>query len=454
MDPALYNAAVEGNISNGDFSLAEYLKRDEENEYQITPALLCLRNKKNETALHIAANEGHIKVVHLLLSIDEYYKESLMRMTDENGDTALDKAVRSRHQDVARLLVKEDPKFEFPYEKARETPIHLADEFGLRDSLVEILNSCKKPTSSACPLNRKPLHAALIQEHTDCARLLIQWNRLLCEEPDVGGRNSLHFAALLGLKEVVSDMLGWRIFAIFSYFYMATNPRPFPNQDFGNLWSLSKVGARSHLVAMSGVVIAFLTGMYATLAHLVGLAVTVCGISCISFIIWAVLRPGIRAFMVQDTRHGQGLDLGRDKLCIKAWFMIPGCLRKCIRSAFSYLTLYVAVGFRFEPDVIAEAFSTSTPVGMDWLHWCYATLDYRNRKVTFSFLNKPAIECEENYLAPIGLPQSVPVVYEFPEVFPDDLPGIPPDREIYFGIDVLLDTHLFLFRHIEWLLQS
>lgn len=36
--------------------------------------------------------------------------------------------------------------------------------------------------------------------------------------------------------------------------------------------------------------------------------------------------------------------------------------------------------------------------------------------------------------------QSVSVVNEFPEVFPDDLPGIPPDREIDVGIDMLPDT--------------
>ncbi|KAH0691243.1 hypothetical protein KY285_018431 [Solanum tuberosum] len=36
--------------------------------------------------------------------------------------------------------------------------------------------------------------------------------------------------------------------------------------------------------------------------------------------------------------------------------------------------------------------------------------------------------------------QSVPVVKEFPEVFPDDLLGVPPEREIDFGIDLLLDT--------------
>ncbi|KAF3653410.1 hypothetical protein FXO38_15661 [Capsicum annuum] len=81
--------------------------------------------------------------------------------------------------------------------------------------------------------------------------------------------------------------------AIFRYFYMATNPRPMFYQDLDYLWSLSKVGARSQLVAMSAVVIAFVTGMYATLAHSVGLAVTVCAFGCISFImyVWAVLRP-------------------------------------------------------------------------------------------------------------------------------------------------------------------
>ncbi|XP_047256136.1 uncharacterized protein LOC124888892 [Capsicum annuum] len=38
--------------------------------------------------------------------------------------------------------------------------------------------------------------------------------------------------------------------------------------------------------------------------------------------------------------------------------------------------------------------------------------------------------------------QSVPIVNQFSEVFLDDLPGIPPDREMNFGIDVLPDTRL------------
>ncbi|XP_070003013.1 uncharacterized protein [Nicotiana sylvestris] len=34
----------------------------------------------------------------------------------------------------------------------------------------------------------------------------------------------------------------------------------------------------------------------------------------------------------------------------------------------------------------------------------------------------------------------VPVVRDFPDVFPSDLPGMLPDRDIDFGIDLLLDT--------------
>ncbi|XP_059317532.1 ankyrin repeat-containing protein At5g02620-like isoform X2 [Lycium ferocissimum] len=239
MDPTLYNAAVEGNTSDGNFSLAEYLKRDEENGYQvtpkgntvlhvaalcshsdfmgevlkITPALLYCRNKRNETALHIAANEGHTEVVRVLLSVagEENYKETLMRMTNENGDTALHKAVRSEHVDVVKIILEkeEDPEFEYPANKAGETPLYLAAESGFIDILREILESCKNPNYVAGPFGRTPLHAAVVHEHSDCAILLRQWNNSLCEEPDKWGWNPLHYAVKLGLKEVVSDMLGW-----------------------------------------------------------------------------------------------------------------------------------------------------------------------------------------------------------------------------------------------------
>jgi len=42
------------------------------------------------------------------------------------------------------------------------------------------------------------------------------------------------------------------------------------------------------------------------------------------------------------------------------------------------------------------------------------------------------------------------LVREFPEVFPDNLPGILPEREIDFGIDIIPDICPISFHLIEW----
>ncbi|KAH0669343.1 hypothetical protein KY285_023504 [Solanum tuberosum] len=110
-------------------------------------------------------------------------------------------------------------------------------------------------------------------------------------------------------------------------------------------------------------------------------------------------------------------------------------------------------------------------LGMDWLHACYASVDCRTRVVKFQFPNETDLEWKNSSTVPKGhfisylkarklvskgcvyhlvrvndssveVPpiQSVPVVKEFPEVFPNNLFGVPPEREIDFGIDLLPDT--------------
>ena len=37
-------------------------------------------------------------------------------------------------------------------------------------------------------------------------------------------------------------------------------------------------------------------------------------------------------------------------------------------------------------------------------------------------------------------PEDVPVVQEFADVFPDELPGMPPERDVEFTIDLVLGT--------------
>ncbi|XP_049351896.1 uncharacterized protein LOC125816341 [Solanum verrucosum] len=74
-------------------------------------------------------------------------------------------------------------------------------------------------------------------------------------------------------------------------------------------------------------------------------------------------------------------------------------------------------------------------MGMDWLASRYATAKKMMSKGYICYLVRVRnIDAEPPTL------QSIPVVNEFPDVFPEDLPDLPLEREIEFGIDVIPDT--------------
>ncbi|XP_071923167.1 uncharacterized protein [Coffea arabica] len=47
--------------------------------------------------------------------------------------------------------------------------------------------------------------------------------------------------------------------------------------------------------------------------------------------------------------------------------------------------------------------------------------------------------------------EDMPVVKEYPDVFPEELESLPPEREIAFKIDVTPEVASILRSHIEWL---
>ena len=83
---------------------------------------------------------------------------------------------------------------------------------------------------------------------------------------------------------------------------------------------------------------------------------------------------------------------------------------------------------------------------MNWLQVYGVVLDLKQRSVE---LRLPSSEDRMSLLVPsdLVLPiaahaeaspnlTSIPVVCEFPDVFPEDLPGLPPDREVEFSIEL------------------
>ncbi|XP_039117955.1 uncharacterized protein LOC120253788 [Dioscorea cayenensis subsp. rotundata] len=110
-------------------------------------------------------------------------------------------------------------------------------------------------------------------------------------------------------------------------------------------------------------------------------------------------------------------------------------------------------------------------LGMDWLDRHHASIDCFKKEVTFPVSSGPAVvlkgvrrtlpsclisSMEARRLLGKGCPmilahvvdtrvkepalEEMPVVSEFQDVFPEDLPGLPPDREMEFAIDLLPGT--------------
>ncbi|XP_070057993.1 uncharacterized protein [Nicotiana tomentosiformis] len=110
-------------------------------------------------------------------------------------------------------------------------------------------------------------------------------------------------------------------------------------------------------------------------------------------------------------------------------------------STLSYITLFVMGKFGIVPEILSDPFAISTPIEESiiarQLAACYATVDCRAKKARFHFSGEAVLELVGNTATPrdaeIPTLQSIPVVKEYADVFPDELPGIPPEREINFS---------------------
>ncbi|KAH0682648.1 hypothetical protein KY289_020400 [Solanum tuberosum] len=96
------------------------------------------------------------------------------------------------------------------------------------------------------------------------------------------------------------------------------------------------------------------------------------------------------------------------------------------------------MGFQTWDDlVILDMTDFDIILGMTWLSPYYAVLNCNTKSITLEISGREKLEWE-GVDVEIETPsiESIPVVSEFREVFPNDLLGMPPDRDIDFCIDL------------------
>ncbi|XP_034889365.1 protein ACCELERATED CELL DEATH 6 isoform X3 [Populus alba] len=236
MEPKLYKAAQAGNINpfkdhptslselftpqkNTILHVLENQRRESESTdfagqiIDMCPQLLLQANTKGETPLHFAARYGRSNAVKVLidraknLAIDPENgpaeEKNMLRMTNEEKDTALHVAARNIQAQVVEILTKEDPEFSYSANVHGETPLYIAANMRFSGKRLEenrkkvikyILSNCKSVEYCGSH-GRTALHAAAMHGDHETARKILERDARLTRRTDDDGCSPLHYAA-------------------------------------------------------------------------------------------------------------------------------------------------------------------------------------------------------------------------------------------------------------------
>ena len=130
------------------------------------PSLLYKKNRKGDTALHIAARLGHFNMIEHLITCangrEVEAKMELLRMENLEKNTALHEAIKNDYYDIMQLLIKEDPGLTSLTNNAGESPLFLAVDRGFYKIAIHILEAVPE-CSNVGRKGMNVLHAAVIR---------------------------------------------------------------------------------------------------------------------------------------------------------------------------------------------------------------------------------------------------------------------------------------------------
>ncbi|KXG28826.1 hypothetical protein SORBI_3005G172100 [Sorghum bicolor] len=165
MDPALYKAATQGSVR----SLRKLVVRDVK--------ILNSKTPQDNTALHLAALHGHAEFAREVLAVSE----ELMK----------------NNSHVVELLLIRKTELAYSRNKDRQSPRHVAAQYGSTDVIKALLRHCSDVAEMEDGNGRNAFHASIISGNESTIRCLLRHVRpteLLLNRVDGYGDTPLHLA--------------------------------------------------------------------------------------------------------------------------------------------------------------------------------------------------------------------------------------------------------------------
>lgn len=164
--------------------------------------------KRGDMPLHLAARAGNLsKVRDILQRFDANVVTELISKQNQEGETALYVAAENGHAHVVSELLKHsDLQTASIAAKNGLDPFHVAAKQGHIEVLKELLQSFPNLVMTTDSSNSTALHTAAAQGHIDAVNLLLETDSNLAKIAKNNGKTVLHTAARMGHLEVVKSL--------------------------------------------------------------------------------------------------------------------------------------------------------------------------------------------------------------------------------------------------------
>lgn len=164
--------------------------------------------KRGDMPLHLAARAGNFsKVRDILQRFDANVVTELISKQNQEGETALYVAAENGHAHVVSELLKHsDLQTASIAAKNGLDPFHVAAKQGHIEVLKELLQSFPNLVMTTDSSNSTALHTAAAQGHIDAVNLLLETDSNLAKIAKNNGKTVLHTAARMGHLEVVKSL--------------------------------------------------------------------------------------------------------------------------------------------------------------------------------------------------------------------------------------------------------
>ncbi|KAK4729488.1 hypothetical protein R3W88_022476 [Solanum pinnatisectum] len=166
--------------------------------------------KRGDSPLHLAARAGNLgKVKEIVQKFDNSKGiKELLSLQNQQGETALYIAAENGHTLVVVEILKHlDLQVASLVANNGYDAFHVAAKQGHREVLKELLQSFPNLVMATDSSNSTALHTAAAQGHVDVVNLLLEIDSNLAKIARNNGKTVLHTAARMGHLEIVKSLL-------------------------------------------------------------------------------------------------------------------------------------------------------------------------------------------------------------------------------------------------------